>query len=111
MKKKKAVALLMAAVMSVTAIPIESFAMEADSQQVSEELVLSGAEEIPSEEVFSEETEDIFTDEGNLPLEKNVEEIPSEETDQEQEETFVEDGHPKKSLRSGGFWQEKQLVL
>lgn len=70
MKKKKAVALLMAAVMSVTAIPIEAFAMEADSQQVSEELVLSGAEEIPSEEVFSEETEDIFTDEGNLPLKK-----------------------------------------
>lgn len=112
MKKKKAVALLMAAVMSVTAIPIESFAMEADSQQVSEELVLSGAEEIPSEEVSSEETEDIFTDEGNLPSEENmdempplenVEEIPSEETeifvddipetetDQEQEEIFVDD--------------------
>lgn len=120
MKKKKAVALLMAAVMSVTAIPIESFAMEADSQQVSEELVLSGAEEIPSEEVFSEETEDIFTDEGNLPLEENVEEMPSEETeifvdeipetetDQEQEEIFVED--QEETAESVGNTQEELLT-
>ena len=129
MKKKKAVALLMAVVMSVTTVPVESFAMETDSQLVSEEMFLSGAEEIQSEELILEETEDMFTDEGNLSSEENTEEmpplenvedtpledteifvddIPETETEQEQEEIFVDD--QEETAESAGNFQEELLT-
>lgn len=124
MKKKKAVALLMAVVMSVTTVPVESFAMETDSQLVSEEMLLSGAEEIQSEELLPEETEDMFTDEGNLPSEENTEEmpplenvedteifvddIPETETEQEQEEIFVDD--QEETAESAGNSQGELLT-